>query len=67
MACVFRVVEGPDEYVALENCPWRNIVGGRDESEPLLRLADACAGFLRDVHEGQVKRLELLDKAYNCL
>ena len=31
----------------------RKIRGPRDESEPLLRLADALAGFLRDVSEGQ--------------
>ncbi|MCE7874464.1 hypothetical protein DYH09_29415 [bacterium CPR1] len=28
-------------------------VGTRDESEPLLRLADSLAGFLRDLHTGQ--------------
>ena len=32
---------------------WRNIVGGRDDAEPILRLADALAGFLRDVQENE--------------
>jgi len=31
----------------------RKIRGTRDESEPLIRLADAIAGFLRDYIEGQ--------------
>ncbi len=31
----------------------RKATGGRDESEPLLRLADALAGFLGDVHKGK--------------
>lgn len=30
---------------------FKKIVGGRDESEPLLRLADALAGFLGDVRK----------------
>jgi hypothetical protein len=31
----------------------RKLIGGRDESSALLRLADAMAGFLRDYEEGQ--------------
>ena len=31
----------------------RKLVGGRDESHALLRLADAMAGFIRDHEEGQ--------------
>ena len=32
----------------LRNLPWRKVSGGRDEGEPLLRLADSLAGYLRD-------------------
>lgn len=35
------------------NLVYRRIVGGRDESEPLLRLADSLAGFLADLRKGK--------------
>lgn len=31
---------------------WRKVLGARDQAEPLLRLADAVAGFVRDKLEG---------------
>ncbi len=30
---------------------WHKLTGGRDEADPLLRLTDALAGFLRDLSE----------------
>lgn len=39
---------------------WRAIhVGKQEENEPLLRLADAIAGFTRDVHHGKPYTVEL--------
>lgn len=32
---------------------YRRIIGGRDESEPVLRLADSMAGFLADQRKGK--------------
>ena len=37
---------------------FKKIVGGRDESEPLLRLADALAGFLGDRAKGKPYTIE---------
>lgn len=37
---------------------WHKLTGGRDESDPLLRLADAMAGFLRDVREQDTAALK---------
>ena len=38
---------------------YRKIRGPKDESSPLLRLADAVAGFLRDYHEGKDDAIKL--------
>ena len=38
---------------------FKKVVGGRDESEPLLRLADALAGFLGDVNKSKPYALKL--------
>lgn len=35
----------------------------RDESEPIIRLADAMAGFVRDLIEGQPYAAEWYEKA----
>lgn len=32
---------------------WQKLTGARDETDPVIRLADALAGFLRDRHENQ--------------
>ena len=41
----------------------RKIVGVRDESEPLIRLADALAGFVRDAVEGKPDMLPIFQSA----
>lgn len=41
----------------------RKVKGARDESEPIVRLADAVAGFLRDFLEGQEYAEPLYRKA----
>ena len=41
----------------------RKVRGVRDESEPIIRLADAIAGFVRDYLEGQSYALKLYEKA----
>jgi hypothetical protein len=41
----------------------RKVRGARDESEPIVRLADAVAGFVRDFLEGQPYTPELYEKA----
>jgi len=41
---------------------FKKIVGGRDESEPLLRLADAVAGFLGDRKKGKPYALKLWNR-----
>ncbi|MFN0107213.1 MAG: hypothetical protein ACKVZH_00030 [Blastocatellia bacterium] len=41
----------------------RKVRGVRDESEPLIRLADAVAGFVRDFIEGQPYAAEWYEKA----
>ena len=43
--------------------PIRKVRGGRDESNALLRLADAMAGFIRDAEEGVTEWRERLDRA----
>lgn len=40
------------------------VVGKRDQSEPILRLADALAGFTRDGVEGNDKFKLILDKSF---
>jgi hypothetical protein len=60
--CVFTVKVGGLNEVSLQlvrsafraqRLHLRKATGGRDESEPLLRLADALAGFLGDVQKGK--------------
>ncbi len=41
----------------------RKVRGARDEAEPGIRLADAFAGFLRDVQEGKEYAQELFQEA----
>jgi hypothetical protein len=41
----------------------RKVRGARDESEPIVRLADAVAGFVRDFLEGQAYAAKLYEKA----
>ncbi len=41
----------------------RKVRGARDESEPIIRLADAVAGFVRDFLEGQNYAAKLCEKA----
>lgn len=41
----------------------RKVKGARDESEPLIRLADAIAGFIRDFLEGQEYAQKLYERA----
>ncbi len=41
----------------------RKVRGARDESEPIVRLADAVAGFVRDFLEGQPYAPKLYEKA----
>ena len=41
----------------------RKVRGVRDESEPMVRLADAVAGFVRDFLEGQSYAIKLYGKA----
>jgi hypothetical protein len=41
----------------------RKVRGARDESEPIVRLADAVAGFVRDFLEGQTYAAKLYEKA----
>ncbi len=41
----------------------RKVRGARDESEPLIRLADAVAGFVRDFIEGQAYAAEYYEQA----
>lgn len=41
----------------------RKVKGARDESEPLVRLADAVAGFLRDFLDGQKYAVSLYQQA----
>jgi hypothetical protein len=41
----------------------RKVRGARDESEPIVRLADAVAGFVRDFLEGQSYAAKLYEKA----
>jgi hypothetical protein len=41
----------------------RKVRGARDESEPIIRLADAVAGFVRDFLEGQNYATKLYEKA----
>ncbi|MBI4610221.1 MAG: DUF3800 domain-containing protein [Candidatus Rokubacteria bacterium] len=43
--------------------PVRKVRGGREESNALLRLADAMAGFIRDAEEGVAEWRERLDRA----
>lgn len=43
--------------------PVRKVRGGRDESNALLRLADAMAGFIRDAEEGEAEWRERLERA----
>lgn len=42
----------------------RKVRGGREQSDPLLRLADAIAGFLRDYREGQSYAVELYRRTH---
>jgi Protein of unknown function (DUF3800) len=44
----------------------RKVRGARDESEPLVRLADAIAGFVRDYLEGQEYAQALFQKAHTA-
>ena len=41
----------------------KKVRGVKDESSPLIRLADAIAGFLRDYIEGQKYAKEFYQKA----
>jgi len=41
----------------------RKVRGARDESEPIVRLADAVAGFVRDFLQGQPYAPKLYEKA----
>jgi uncharacterized protein DUF3800 len=41
----------------------RKVRGARDESEPIVRLADAVAGFVRDFLEGQTYAVKLYEQA----
>jgi hypothetical protein len=41
----------------------RKVRGVRDESEPLIRLADAIAGFVRDFIEGKAYAAEYYEQA----
>ena len=41
----------------------RKVRGAKDETEPGIRLADAFAGFLRDVQEGKDYAQELFQEA----
>jgi hypothetical protein len=41
----------------------RKVRGARDESEPIVRLADAAVGFIRDFLEGQAYAVKLYEKA----
>ena len=43
--------------------PIEKVTGKRDQSDPLLRLADALAGFIRDGIEGHSKVKLLFDRA----
>ncbi len=43
------------------NLPWRKVSEGRDEGDPLLRLTDSLAGYLRDRQEASVPAYPGLD------
>ncbi|OGL68926.1 hypothetical protein A3B21_04590 [Candidatus Uhrbacteria bacterium RIFCSPLOWO2_01_FULL_47_24] len=44
------------------NIEVRKVRGGREQSDPLLRLADAIAGFVRDATEGDEVMVELYEQ-----
>lgn len=44
----------------------KKVRGARDEGDPLIRLADAFAGFLRDYTEGKIYAKELYDSAVSA-
>ncbi len=50
-------------FMRLQNVNVRKVRGARDESEPLIRLADAFAGFIRDHIESQPYAKERYEKA----
>lgn len=45
------------------NISVRKVRGARDESDPLIRMADAFAGFIRDYLEGQQYARDLYERA----
>lgn len=55
--CNWEELQAITKVFRAHNIRRRKIRGGRDEGEPLLRLADALAGFIRDVTEGNPSAL----------
>lgn len=41
---------------------WKKLVGGRDQADPMLRMADALAGLLREVKEQDTRILAAFEK-----
>ncbi len=48
------------------NISVRKVRGARDESDPMIRLADAFAGFIRDYLEGQTYAQQMFERAVNA-
>jgi len=48
------------------NIRMRKVRGAREQSNGLIRLADAMAGFLRDYHEQEAYTKDLMNRALEC-